>query len=182
MNEKETIELAARTASKVAIETFERAREQYAEEFVDRRRNNTKLLLRHYRALKAHAENAVFEAETEETTYEILEDMMMGRDTVTVESIKRSAARTAAIVKHIDTMLDIYRVVCAQSSSETAARKWDAIESVYLSEQPVTVKEVAARYGVVPQVIYDDINDAANSIGALMFGIDGIGKKPKPRK
>lgn len=180
MTDKEIIALAV----KAGIEAFERAREEHAEGLVDRRRANVKLLLRNYRAFKAHAENAVFESEqSTETPLEILESMMTGRESVTVESIKRSAARTATIVKHIDAMLDIYRVVCAQSSSETASRKMDVIERVYLAEKPTNVKDIAAEYGVVPQVIYDDINDAADALGALMFGIDGIGRgKPKKRR
>lgn len=180
MNQEEIIRLAAEAGAKAALETLEKERQRESREMSDRRLRNTKLLLRNYRVIKDHAANAVFEAETaEEDPMRIMEELMMPGKTSSgfVESIKRSAARTATIVKHIDTMLQLYQVYCFQYGSEEDERRWRVIDGLYISEERETVSALAEKEGVVERTIYKDIDVACERISALMFGIDGIKKR-----
>lgn len=173
---------AAEMGAKVALDRIEKERQQDRKEMADRRLRNTKLLLRNYRLFRAHVANAVYEFGSEddkESPIAILEDLMMpGRDnTMIVESIQKSAARTAIIVEHIDTMLRIYQAFCATSGEEDDMRHWRVINGLYISEERKTIPDLANIEGVVPRTIYKDIDAACEKIAALMFGIDGIRKR-----
>ena len=174
----EAAEIGARAAiERIKEEMAKRERERRRErqELPERRQANVKLLLRNYRTLKAHAENAVYDAAECESPMEILEDMMQGRDySVKVESIMRSAARTAVMVEHIDTMLELYRLLCLDKHSPEWERRWRVVDELYIKPDGMTVPEIAEEYGVVAQSIYNDIGIACERITALIFGVDGL--------
>lgn len=69
--------LAAEAGAKAALETLEKERQRESREMSDRRLRNTKLLLRNYRVIKEHADNAVYEVETEEDPLQIMEDLYL---------------------------------------------------------------------------------------------------------
>ena len=104
--------------------------------------------------------------------------MMPGRDnTLFVESIKESAARTATIVEHIETMLQIYHAYCATTGADDDLRRWRVINGLYIADRRQSVAELAEQEGVVERTVYKDIDAACEKIAALMFGIDGIKRK-----
>lgn len=179
-----TPEEAALIGAQAALEKMEelrradeKARREQKKQRYDDRIANVKLLLRNYRALKNHAENAVGEKLVEVTPFEILEDMMQGRDIdVKIESVLESAARTAVMVEHINTMLDLFRADCLFNHKDSPewVRRWEVIEALYISDVGSSVVELADRYQTVAQNIYNDLNIAYERITALMFGIDGL--------
>lgn len=179
LTEEQIILIAAEAGARAALERIETERQQSRKEMADRRLRNTKLLLRNYRLFKAHAENAVYEVLPDESPQTILEDLMMpGRDnTLFVESIKESAARTATIVKHMETMMQIYHAYCVTTGEEEDIRRWRVVYGLYISPDRQTVAELADREGVVERTIYKDVDAACEKIAALMFGIDGIKRK-----
>ncbi len=183
MNEQldvqEIIRIAAETGAKAAMETIERERQALINRMADQRLYNTKLLLRNFRMFRAHVENAVYEVEEIESPEEILADLMMrGRDQkVVVESIKRSVGRTKTIVRHMETMINLYSAYCFNSNSPEDIRRWRVINALYISEETqITIPALAEMEGVVTRTIYKDIDVACERIAALMFGIDGIRK------
>lgn len=168
-------EIGARVGAETAIKTIDKERSKDRKELVDRRLRNTKLLLRNYRMFKAHAENAVYEAEEDITPMQILEDLMQpGRESTIVESVKRSVARTTILVRHMDTMIQIYHGLCDMSGSEIEGRRWRVVNALYLSEEQANPQDLAKEEGVVERVIYNDVDSATEKIAALMFGVDGI--------
>ena len=144
-----------------------------------RKLHNADLLLRNYRMLKENLVNAVddiqrFESELEAD--EIL-SMMMNKDTdesIAIQSIKRSKVRTAIIVKHIDTMLDIYQAYCQKSPDGMDMRRYEAIMDRYIREEEYTVTEIANRFFVSEKTIYRDISIGKTQLAALIFGVDGL--------
>jgi len=176
---QEIIRIAAEAGAKAAMETIERERRALRDSMSDQRLHNTKLLLRNYRMFCAHVDNAVYEADESESPEEILADLMMrGADQqIFVESIKRSVARTRTIVRHMSTMIDLYKVYCFHSNSPEDLRRWRVIHNLYVSEDGETsIPALAEVEGVVTRTIYKDIDIACERIAALMFGIDGIRK------
>ena len=111
---KDKNEKAAAIGAKEAVKTYEQERKKELGKRADRRLRNTKLLLRNYHMLKEHAENSVFgRTQMEESAMDILESMMsIYNNEVIIESIKRSATRTAVIVSHIETMFELYAAYC----------------------------------------------------------------------
>ena len=94
-----------------------------------------------------------------------------------VESIKKSAARTAIIVDHIETMIRIYQAYCLTSNGADDLRRWRVVEGLYISDEKKTVPELARAEGVVERTIYKDIDAACDTIAPLMFGVDGLRKR-----
>jgi len=141
---------------------------------------NTKTLLRNFRSLRKHCENAVYDADTIDegggyTFADILE--LINGPTIAnlkVESIRQSAVRTRIIVDHIEIMLDLYRAYCDNSSKEEDKRRYRVIQGLFLSENPKTYVELAEEEYVGKSTIYNDVDVAVERLTALIFGIDGI--------
>ena len=168
--EKVNIELMT-----VQIDCEERKKE-YSQK-ADKRLRNTKLLLRNYHMLKEHAERSVFgRVQMKESALDILESMMSLYDNkVIIESIKRSATRTAIIVSHIETMLGLYKIYCEKSvNPKIDQRRYEVIWDMYLANQLLTAEEIANKQHISKESVYSDIKIAIERLAALIFGVDGL--------
>ncbi len=173
---KDIYEKAAAIGAKEALKKFEQERKKEFEKKADRRLRNTKLLLRNYHMLKEHAENSVFgRTQMKESALDILESMMSMYDNeVIIESIKRSATRTAVIVSHIETMFGLYAVYCEKSTKEIDRRRYDVVWNMYIAENVLSAKEIGKKMHMSTDSVYDDLRVAIERLTALIFGIDGL--------
>ncbi|TGY90894.1 hypothetical protein E5329_23785 [Petralouisia muris] len=174
---KEIYERAATIGAKEALKFFEAERKKEYKGRADKRLGNTKLLLRNYHMLKDHAEKSVFgRTQMEESALDILESMMSMYDNeVIIESIKRSATRTAVIVSHIETMLGLYEAYCDKSRSrEIERRRYEALWDMYIAASTMSPKEIADKQHVSKDTVYADLRIAIEKITALIFGVDGL--------
>lgn len=174
---KEIYERAAEIGAKEALKIFEQKQKKEQGKRADRRLRNTKLLLRNYHMLKEHAENSVFgRTQMEESAIDILESMMSVYDNeVIIESIKRSATRTAIIVSHIEVMFGLYRSYCEHTSNrEIDIRRYEVIWDMYMSDKVLSVKEIAKKQNISTRNVYEDIKVATERLSALIFGVDGL--------
>lgn len=170
-------QIAGEAGAKVALDTIDKEKKKAAKERRDRRLRNTKLLLRNYRMLKAHCESAVYEAaQLDVSEVDILELMesVFTDDEMYVESIKRSAERTYLIMSHVNEMLRIYEIYCSTSGTIEDRRRYDALHARYISEEPMTIAEIAEKENVDNSTVYRDLNMAVEKLSALLFGIDGL--------
>lgn len=170
------LEKAADIGAKAGINRYIEELKSSKKNRGDRRLHNTKLLLRNYHMLKIHAENSVFgRTQMKESAADILEDMMnIYNDEVVVESICESATRTAIIVSHINTMLDVFRVCCDKSSNGLDSRRYDIIDGLYISDPKMTRKELAEKWNISIDTTYSDEKIAIERLSALFFGVDGL--------
>lgn len=175
--EAEIIKLAAEAGAKAALETLEKEKKKALKSRHDRRLRNTKLLLRNFRMFKEHTENAVFEAsQLDESAIDIL-DMMWeysNDSELFVESIKKSVARTKIIMTHVIDMLALYETYCTRSNKPEDARRYRVIDKLYISDKPMTVREIATMEGIDDRTVYKDVDAACEKLSALIFGIDGL--------
>ena len=174
---KEIYENAAAIGAKEALKTFRQERENENGRRGDRRLRNTKLLLRNYRMLKEHAENSVFgRTQMEESAFDILESMMSMYDNeVIIESIKRSATRTAVIVSHIETMFGLYAAYCDKAANRyIEKRRYEVLWDLYMADETLSVKELAKKYHISKDSVYSDLRMATERLTALIFGVDGL--------
>lgn len=167
---------AARIGAKAALEKFEEEKKKLNSRAMDRRLHNTKLLLRNYRMLKDNSENSIYgRSQMKESAADILCSMMnMYDDEVIVDAIKRTATRTAIIVSHIDTMLGLYKVYCDKSSNDLDRRRYEVIYDMYMTEQTLSVKEIAKKQNMSRESVYTDLKIAIERLSALIFGVDGL--------
>lgn len=174
---KDIYERAAAIGAKEALKAFEQERKKEYSGRADRRLRNTKLLLRNYHMLKEHAENSVFgRTQMEESALDILESMMSMYDNeVIIESIKRSATRTAVIISHIETMFGLYEVYCDKASNrEIEMRRYAVIWDMYMADNTLSAKEIAEKQHMSKDNVYADLRMATERMTALIFGVDGL--------
>lgn len=167
---------AAEIGAAAAMERLEQEKKTMYHKAVDRRLRNTKLLLRNYRMLRENADNSVYgRSQMEESAADILCSMMnLYDDEVIVDAIKRSATRTAIIVSHIETMLELYRAYCERSGNELDIRRYKIVEDMYIVEHPMAVKEIAKMWNMSKENVYSDLKIATERLSALIFGVDGL--------
>lgn len=174
---KDIYENAAAIGAKEALKMFEQERKKEQGKRANRRLRNTKLLLRNYHMLKEHAENSVFgRTQMEESAIDILESMMSMYDNeVIIESIKRSATRTAVIVSHIETMFRLYEAYCGNAPNrEIEMRRYEVVWDMYMADIVLSAKEIAAKQHMSKDNVYADLRVATERLSALMFGVDGL--------
>lgn len=174
---KDIYEKAAAIGAKEALKAFEQERKKEYSSRSDRRLRNTKLLLRNYHMLKEHAQNSVFgRTQMEESALDILESMMTMYDNeVIIESIKRSATRTAVIVSHIETMFGLYLAYCDKSQNrDIDMRRYEVIWDMYMATEILNAKEIAEKQQISVRNVYKDVKIATETLSALIFGVDGL--------
>lgn len=173
---KEIVSLAV----SAGIKAYRDEATRHRRELYDKRLYNTKLLMKNYRDLKEHADKAVFDATAaeDEDVYEILSLMSewVREEASTVESIKKSAARTKLIMDHIDEMLQIYKAACERSKKPEDIRRYNVLYDYYIGPEDLSLEDIAEKYSVDTRTVYRDIRDATARITALLFGVDGIFK------
>lgn len=174
---KEICDRAAAIGAKEALKTFDQERKKEYSGRADRRLRNTRLLLRNYHMLKEHAENSVFgRTQMEESALDILESMMSMYDNeVIIESIKRSATRTAVIISHIETMFGLYQAYCENAfNREIEMRRYEVVWDMYMADNTLSVKEIAEKQRMSKDNVYSDLRVATEKLTALIFGVDGL--------
>lgn len=174
---RELNEAAAAVGAREALRALELERKKERSRKTDRRIRNTKLLLRNYHMLKEHAEKSVFgRTQMEESALDILESMMSIYDNeVIIESIKRSATRTAVIVSHIETMFGLYAAYCEKSRNrEIDMRRYEAVWDMYMAEYPLSIGEIAEKQNISTRNAYNRVKNGIERLTALIFGVDGL--------
>ena len=178
LSEEEIVKIAAKAASKATMERLERERKKEKTTRYDRRLYNTKLLLRNYRMLAAYVEEAVYTPTPEdESAIDILDCMCAESwktEDVTIESIKRSVARTHILMEHVTSMLELYHTFCELSPRPEDRRRWRVISGAYIENPEKTFTELAKEENCDTRTIQRDIKFATEKISALFFGLDGL--------
>lgn len=172
-------ETSAEIGANEAMKKIESEQRRWENQRQDRRLFNTKLLLRNYRTLAMHCDNAITEIGdiSDETSYDILNLMDSEKmNTLHVESIQRSRARTMIIVEHINTMIDLYEVYCQKTGRPAEARRSRIIRAMYIDETIYTADEIGEMECIDRRTVYKDIDMAVEKIAALLFGIDGLSR------
>ena len=110
-----------------------------------------------------------------ESAADILCSMMnLYDDEVIVDAIKRSATRTAIIITHIDTMLDIFQAYCEKSNNGLDSRRYEVLYDMYIIDKPLAVREIAKKQNMSKENVYLDAKIAIERLSALLFGVDGL--------
>ena len=94
---------------------------------------------------------------------------------VIIESIKRSATRTAVIVSHIEIMFGLYEAYCGNAPNrEIEMRRYEVAWDMYMADNTLSAKEIAKKQNISTRNVYGDIKVAIERLSALIFGVDGL--------
>ncbi|KIE44548.1 bacterial regulatory s, luxR family protein [Clostridium argentinense CDC 2741] len=167
---KESVQITVREA----LIVLEKEKEKSAKLKRDRRLRNTALLLRNYINLKEHFNNAIYTNSQieDEDPIEILMECDSFEEDLYINSIKRTHTRTKIIVNHIETILGFYKYRAFKSKDESAERRYEVIELLYMEGK--TYEEVAEELGYSEKTISRDRKRAIEELSVLLFGIDGL--------
>ncbi|NOW84293.1 tetratricopeptide (TPR) repeat protein [Clostridium beijerinckii] len=146
----------------------------------DRRLRNTRLLLKHYRTLKAHNRiadssiNSVYK----ENAIDVLDDIeAIDDEEQYVQALSRTKIRTLIIVGHMDKAMKYYKAIC-KSEGKSKERRYDIIQYMYMDPREddaiPSYEEVAEKFGLNIRTVGRDIRSAIEDLSILFFGIDGI--------
>jgi hypothetical protein len=165
------LEVITRAAALAAIEHLEQEKKKQEKLKHDRRLRNIKLLLRNYRSFVKHCEEIKIELNELDEMFDLAE---LASDELKVMSIKKSKEKTLAIVKFLNKMLKIYKIMCVETGKQEDARRYNTIYLLHISEEKKTVEEISAMQKTAVRTIYNDVERACKDLAVLVFGVDGI--------
>lgn len=127
--------------------------------------HNTKLLMKHYNSLKAHAEKAVYNIDAINEIYEKDDE----DDRAYIASIKRSKLRTLIMVSHIDQAL---KELKEKKTKENMIEHYKALKMYYIDKK--TYEEIQKELICSKNTPARWINAAIRDLSVLLFGVDGL--------
>ena len=89
-------------------------------------------------------------------------------------SIKKSTITTGVNMNHVDVQLENYKRECERSQIPDIQRRYRIVEMVYLSEEPMTIEEVAEVECIDKSNVYRTLEKAYDDLTALFFGVEGL--------
>jgi hypothetical protein len=169
---------AAKIGAQAGINAFSEQQKNHIKKVRDKKLKNTRLLLKNYRMIKEHADNAIFEVskELQEKMIHIINLMWETPNTdLTIESIKKSIERTKLLIEHTDSMLKVYKTACEKSCKPENMRQYRIIDMLYIQDnQNINIAKIAAFENIDERTVYRDITIAVEKISVLLFGIDSL--------
>jgi len=146
----------------------------------DRRLRNTRLLLKHYRTLKAHNKiadssiNSVYG----ENAVDVLDDIeAIDDEEQYVQALGRTRIRTLIIIGHINKAMKYYKAIC-ESEDNIKRRRYDIIKYAYINPIKDDIvpayEEIAEHFKLNIKTVGRDVRLAIEDLSILFFGIDGI--------
>lgn len=146
----------------------------------DRRLRNTRLLLKNYRALMAHSRmaNSSISQVKKENAIDLLDDIdSIDDEEQYIQAISRTKIRTLIILKHIDKVLNYYRLICNAEEGDKK-RRCEMIRILFIDKTDndivPTYEEIAAQLEISKKTVGRDVEKAIKDLSLLLFGIDGI--------
>lgn len=146
----------------------------------DRRLRNTRLLLKHYRTLKAH--NKIADSSTnkiyDENAVDVLDDIeAIDDEEQYVQAISRTKIRTLIIVGHLNKAMKYYETIC-KSDGKIQERRYKIIKYMYIDaredDSTPNYEEAAEYFNLNIKTVGRDVRLAIEDLSILFFGIDGI--------
>jgi hypothetical protein len=133
---------------------------------------NTRLLLDHYNFFKDHVDESICSSDQMEVI-DIIAELDGCRESIDIESIKKSARKTFVFMGHIDKMISLYQVWC-DMYGEVEQRRIRVLKAFYIDK--IKVPDILEVESISERTFYRDIDNALNTLSALIFGIEAASK------
>lgn len=171
--EQTTIDRVAKIAAQQAIKSYEEAKAIINERERNKRLYNAKELLKHYDELKIYVGKIDHKAKISIPRLMISEKeniinlIEFGGDIV--QSIKQTSQTTIAMIQYLDKALNTLEYIYKQ---ENNMRDLEIIKMCYMEK--IKIEIIAERYNINKRSVYKIINNVAERLAILLFGIYGI--------
>ncbi|KOS60887.1 hypothetical protein FJQ98_20550 [Lysinibacillus agricola] len=157
--------------AEIAISKFNELQQEEKTRRLDRRLFNTKILLKNYRHLKMYCDEMKETVDIDEGEPDDL--FTTDKEYLSLESIKRSEARTLAMMRFIDNMIKVYEMDCKHLGAEEV-RRYNTLMHFYITEEKKTCAEIAELHHVHERTAQRDLKEAVHAMSVLFFGTDGL--------
>lgn len=176
---EELLTMVAQIASNTAIEYYKGEIAKADKDKKKRRINDTKRQLAAYRRIKSQLEDeGVFtEEEKAEYRWEFVKDLMGNTKDYTSKSERiikeeeRIRQENMYALYRIENAMKLYKEECEKSPYEEDIRRYRIIEALHISDEPMTVQELAKQENVSEKTIYRDMGIAYKIIAIYLYGI-----------
>lgn len=165
------LQIITQAAVETALEHLEKEKQKQEQQKHDRRLRNTKLLLRNYRSFKLHCMDLEHEIKL---LHGVLALDEIDTNEFAIESIIRSKERTITMVKFIDKMMAVFKVICENSGREEDLRIYQSVHSLYISDEKLSASMIATCHKTDTRTVYRDVDKACQALSTLIFGVDSI--------
>ncbi|WLR44408.1 hypothetical protein LC087_19060 (plasmid) [Bacillus carboniphilus] len=170
--DQELINRVAEISAQQAIKHLENERIKEQKRRRDKRIRNTRMLLRNYHQFVLHSMSVRDQLENiaDPAFLEELDE----REEMAVDSIKRSKERTLGMVRFIDQMMTVFKLLSESSPKPEDKRKYEVIYLHYIAEEKKSVEEIADIMNMSTRQVQRDIKHGVYTLSSLIFGVDGI--------
>lgn len=176
LTQEEIVKIAAEAGARAGIERFEAEVAKQRRKKIDTRLRNTERLMRHYREIKLNAKDAITTIkETQVETFEFFKAMMEEGDAkIDVKAIIAAKARSAVMIAHMDTMINILAQIYLNSNNPIEVRKFRVFEARFILDPPHAAKEIAMKEAIDVTTVYRDSEEMCDRLSSLLFGIQAV--------
>ena len=178
---KEELQSLAEESAKVAMKQYmdEQRRENKRRERGKDKIRITKKLLDSYSRAKASVadEDEFTEEEKIELRWKFVEDLMgnaealVGKSELLIADSEQKRRENLYCIHCIETAVRLYKEECDKVSSEEAKRRYRELYDLYISDHPLTVKEIASKENVGEKTVYKDIGIACGIVAIYLLGM-----------
>jgi hypothetical protein len=132
-----------------------------------------RVFLKKYRTIRQACDEEILErVRLGEEYYESFEwfcRLMQNKDPDTViDEMEKTSCITECILCRIDKAVEDYAEIAKQEGLQSW-RQYDAIYSVYFSNQKTKIREISRKFGVKKSTIYEDIKTAKTRLTSILF-------------
>lgn len=173
LSEQEIIRIAAEQAAKVTLETLKMQKKKAKGERRDWRLRNTRLLLEHLQEFKHSSEKSIFDVrkvlESSQEDVAAYTQQISEKQDAYVESVMLSAGRTATLIEHTESMLEVYRKECENGSIEKQ-RRYRVLIACTVEQKPY--QKIMEEESISKSTVFRDVDMAIEELSAMLFGAD----------
>lgn len=132
----------------------------------DNRLFNTRLLVMHYRKLKAHCDEIPEEIEE-------LGDIVFDANQLSLDVLMQEKARTYKIMQYVDATLIAYAVL-AKKQGDNVERRYKVLDRLYINENSLRASDLEELFNISSRQVYNDRDQAIKDLSVLLFGMSVI--------
>ena len=174
LTETEIVELAAKKAAQVTLETLKQQKKKEREERRDWRLRNTRLLLEHLQEFKDHAEKSIFDVRkvlesSQNDPGGVYSQQLSSRQDVYLEGLAISAGRTETLVQQTKSMLDLYRLQCEKGNIEKQ-RRYRVLKAYSVDGK--NYQQIMEEESISKSTVFRDIDLAIEELSVMLYGAD----------
>lgn len=175
---EELLTTVAQIASNVAIQFY---KEEVSKAEKNKRRqkiNDTKKQLTSYRKIKRwlKEEGKFTEEEKAEYRWEFVKDLMgsannyVSKSERIIEDEEKRRQENLYAIYRIETAMKLYKEECDMSSNEEDKRRYREVYAMHISDNPMTIQELAEKEYVSERTVKRDLNAAYMIIAFYLYG------------